>query len=185
MRSFLDKLYLCAGALSGICIIAICCIILARVIGRWLGIEAPSSDDFAGFLLAAATFLGLAYTFREGGHIRVSLFTSRLPAVVNKLIERVILSLGCGLILYLCWQLIYLVYESYIFDELSSGYIAVPLWLVQLPLAVGMVLFSIAIIDQTICHLLFEQPLPKSEEEALSESAPIDLNESSVAESKS
>ncbi|MGJ8581114.1 MAG: TRAP transporter small permease [Psychromonas sp.] len=184
MRSFLDKLYLSAGALSGLCIVAICCIILIRVLGRWVGIEAPSSDDFAGFLLAAATFLGLAYTFREGGHIRVSLFTSRLPATLHKAMERVILCLGCALILYLCWQLIYLVYESYLFDELSSGYIAVPLWLVQLPLAIGMVIFSIAIIDQTICHFVFDQPLPKSEEEALSESTPIALDDTPTEDCK-
>ena len=177
MRTLLNRIYLTTGALSGLCIIAICCIILARVMGRWFGIEVPSSDDFAGFLLAASSFLGLAYTFREGGHIRVSLFTSRLPLALNKWVERIILSLGCVLILYLTWQLAYFVYESYIFDELSSGYVPIELWLVQLPLAVGMIIFSVAIIDQTFCHLFFGEELPKSEEEALAESAPIDLSQ--------
>lgn len=175
MRSLLDKLYLAAGALSGLCIIAICSIILARVIGRWIGIEVPSSDDFAGFLLAAASFLGLAYTFRQGGHIRVSLFTSRLSVIAHKWVEKAILSLGCILILYLTWQLVYLVYESYLFEEVSSGYVPVPLWIVQLPLAFGMIIFSIAIIDQTFCHFFLGEELPKSEEEELAESAPIEF----------
>ncbi|MEI8632394.1 TRAP transporter small permease subunit [Vibrio sp. PP-XX7] len=48
------------------------------MVGRWFGVIIPSSDDFAGFLLAASSFLGLAYTFRAGGHIRVSLFTAHL-----------------------------------------------------------------------------------------------------------
>lgn len=175
MRSLLNKVYLITGALSGLCIIAIFIIILARVIGLWFGLEVPSSDDFAGFLLAAASFLGLAYTFRQGGHIRVSLFTSRLSSTVNKLFERVILSLGCILIIYITWQMVYFVYESYIFDELSSGYVPVALWLVQLPLAFGLIIFSVAIIDQTFCHLFLGEELPKSEEEKLSENTPIDL----------
>ena len=53
----------------------------------------------------------------------------------------------------------------------------IELWLVQLPLAVGMIIFSVAIIDQTFCHLFFGEELPKSEEEVLAESAPIDLSQ--------
>ncbi|WP_435234298.1 TRAP transporter small permease [Psychromonas sp. PT13] len=175
MRTLLDKLYFFSGALSGLCIIAICVIILTRVIGRWFSIEVPSSDDFAGFLLAAASFLGLAYTFRRGEHIRVSLFISKLPKSINCWIERFILILGSLLIIYLTWQLSLLVLESYEFNDLSSGYIPVPLWIVQFPLVLGMVIFSIAIIDQTLCHLFFGELLPKSEEESLSDSQPIDL----------
>tara|TARA_R110001583_G_scaffold93489_1_gene236399 strand:+ start:1717 stop:2277 length:561 start_codon:yes stop_codon:yes gene_type:complete len=175
MRTVLDKLYFFSGALSGLCIVAICAVILARVVGRWFNIEVPSSDDFAGFLLAAASFLGLAYTFRSGDHIRVNLFISRLPASLNCWIERFILILGSILIIYLTWQLVFVVIESHQYNDLSSGYIPVSLWIVQLPLALGMVTFSIAIIDQTFCHLFFGQMLPKSEEEALADSQQIDI----------
>jgi len=167
MRSLLDKLYLSAGILSGICMIAICIIILARVIGRWLGIEVPSSDDFAGFLLAASSFLGLSYTFRNGGHIRVNLFISRLPLPIHRYVDSVVLLLGSLLIIYLTWHLSYMVYESYIFEDVSSGYVAVELWLVQLPLAIGMLIFSIACIDQTVATVFYGEAMPKSEEETL------------------
>jgi len=36
----------------------------------------PSYSDFSGFMLAAATFLAMPYTFRSGGHIKVSLVTT-------------------------------------------------------------------------------------------------------------
>ena len=175
MRTVLDKLYFFSGALSGLCIVAICAVILARVVGRWFSIEIPSSDDFAGFLLAAASFLGLAYTFRSGDHIRVNLFISRLPASLNSWIERFILIIGSMLIIYLTWQIALLALESHEYNDLSSGYIPVPLWIVQLPLALGMVTFSIAIIDQVFCHLFFGQMLPKSAEEALADSQQIDV----------
>jgi len=175
MRSLLDKLYLSSGILSGLCMIAICVIILARVIGRWLGIEVPSSDDFAGFLLAASSFLGLAYTFRHGGHIRVSLFTSRLSKSMHRYVDSIVLILGASLIIYLTWHISYLVYESHLFEEVSSGYIAIDLWIVQLPLAIGMVIFAIACIDQCIATLFYGVVMPKSEEEELIEEVNIDL----------
>jgi len=175
MRALLDKLYLSSGILSGVCMIAICLVILARVIGRWLNIEVPSSDDFAGFLLAASSFLGLAYTFRHGGHIRVSLFTSRLPNRWHRYIDSVVLLLGSVLLIYLSWHLTYMVYESYIFEEVSSGYVAVELWLMQLPVAIGMIVFSIACLDQTVDTLFYGRAMPKSEEESLVEAASIEL----------
>ena len=73
MRSLLNKLYLASGYLSGFCIVLITLIITAQIVGRILGFIVPSAEDFSGYALAAATFFGLAYTFREGGHIRVTL----------------------------------------------------------------------------------------------------------------
>lgn len=185
LRTLLDKLYLSSGILSGLCIIAICLVILARVVGRWLAIEVPSSDDFAGFLLAAASFLGLAYTFREGGHIRVSLFTARLSDKLNHYLSCLVLILATLLVLYLTWHLAYLAYESYLFEELSSGYVPVQLWLVQLPLAIGMLTFSIACIDQTICSVVFAEPIAKSEEEKIVENSHIDLESNVTAGAQS
>ena len=182
MRSLLDKLYLSSGILSGICMISICVIILIRVIGRFLGIEIPSSDDFAGFLLAASSFFGLAYTFHHGAHIRVNLFTSKLSASMNRYVNSIVLVLGSILVTYLFCHLTYMVYESYLFEELSSGYIAVPLWLVQLPLAIGMLFLTIAFIDHTIATVFYGAEMSKSEEEALVEAMSNELSETQEIE---
>lgn len=177
MRAFLDKIYVSAGVMSGICIVLICLVILARVVGRWLGIVVPSSDEFAGFLLASASFFALAYTFRHGGHIRVSLFISRLSERQAIAVERVVLSLASVLVAYLAYQLGFMVWESWDFEEVTSGYVPVPLWIVQLPMAIGMVIFAVSVIDQTVSHFLFGARIPKSEEESLAESQRINLDD--------
>jgi TRAP-type C4-dicarboxylate transport system permease small subunit len=87
MRSMLDRIYTLSGALSGALILGITLIIMAQIVGRWFGIVIPSTDDFSGFMLAASSFLGLAYTLKTGGHIRVSLIIQRLPARYRKLQE--------------------------------------------------------------------------------------------------
>lgn len=167
MRQWLNRIYFFSGASSGLCIVLICVLILARVIGRWMGIVIPSSDDFTGFLLAASCFFGLAYTFRHGGHIRVSLFTSRLSATKSLFFDRLVLSLATILCVYLTYELFYMVWESWDFEEVSSGYIAVYLWIVQLPLAIGMLMLAIAVSDATFCSFAYGEHIALSEEEKL------------------
>ncbi|MFT6927918.1 MAG: TRAP-type C4-dicarboxylate transport system permease small subunit [Psychromonas sp.] len=184
MRLFLNKLYHGAGVLSAVCIVAICVVILARVVGRWMGIVVPSSDDFAGFLLAASSFLGLAYTFQHGGHIRVGLFTSRLGEKSSLFCERFVLVTASVLIAYLAYELCYMVWESWDYEEVSSGFVAVPMWIVQLPVAIGMVIFAISIIDLATCSLLFGKRIPLSEEESLAEKDFIKIDGNERQDSK-
>src|SRR4030042_2254162 len=35
------------------------------------------SDEFSAYMLVALSFLGLAYTWREGGHVRIEVLVSR------------------------------------------------------------------------------------------------------------
>lgn len=147
MRSFLDKLYIGAGMLAGLFIVLITLMILSQIIGRWFGIIIPSTEDFAGFFLAAATFLALAYTFRMGGHIRVTILVHLLKGKPQRL------SLLFALIVFICivaygaYYTTAFVYETWSFHEVSQGYIPVPLWIPQLSMAAGLLIFLIALID--------------------------------------
>lgn len=182
MRGIMDNLYRISGAIAGVCIVLICITILVRVIGRWFGVVIPSSEDVAGYLLAASSFLALAYAFRSGSHIRVSLFTQRLSVSSSLLIERLVLVFASVLVTYLCYQLAYMVWESWEFEEVTHGYIPLPLWIVQLPVAVGAAIFAISIIDTCIRHFVGLETIPKSEEEELADMAPIDLDVNTVGE---
>ena len=153
VRKLLDRLYFAAGAVAGACIVLITVMILAQIVGRWFGVIIPSTEDFSGYLLAAATFLALAYTFRHGGHIRVTLLIHRLSTRLQRRLTHVVLALFVVIMGWGAWHICYLVYESWSFEELSQGYIAIPLWIPQVPMALGAVLFFIALIDDLVCSL--------------------------------
>lgn len=150
MRRFLDKLYLGSGMLAGLFIILITIMILAQIVGRWFNIIIPSTEDFAGFFLAAATFLALAYTFRMGGHIRITILVHLLKGKLNRFALTVALSVFILMIAYAVYYTTAFVYESWSFEELSQGYIAVPLWIPQLGMVLGLVVFLIALIDDLV-----------------------------------
>jgi len=158
MRKMLDKIYTGAGIIAGVCIVLITLMILTQIVGRWFGVIIPSTEDFSGYFLAAASFLALAYTFRHGGHIRVTLLIQLLsPGRQHKLtyFVLVILTIITG---YGAYHLCYLVYESWTFHELSQGYIAIPVWIPQMPMALGAVLFLIALIDDIVSSFLGHTP---------------------------
>ena len=158
MRSFLDKLYLGSGMLAGLFIILITIMILAQIIGRWFGIVIPSTEDFAGFFLAATTFLALAYTFRMGGHIRVTILVHLLKGKLQRFALALALLVFIVMIAYGVYYTGFFVYESWSFHELSQGYIAVPLWIPQLAMVVGLTIFLIALIDDLILVLSGNTP---------------------------
>ncbi|WP_394182819.1 TRAP transporter small permease [Marinomonas posidonica] len=167
MKQIKEKLYLCSGLLAGFCILLITLLLLAQIVGRLFGFIVPSAEDFAGYALAASTFLGLAYTFREGGHIRVTLVIQRFSPVSRKWQEGVILGLSLALISYLSYSCAYMVYESYVYNEVSYGYIPVPLWIPQIPVAVGIIALNLAVLDALISLLKGKTPSYSEHESAL------------------
>ncbi len=153
MRQFLDRIYEGAGYLAGACIVIITIMILVQIVARWFGVIVPSTEDFSGYLLAATSFLALAHTFRLGGHIRVTLLIHRLSPGWQRGFMYFALIVITTIAGYGAYHLSYLVYESWSFEELSQGYIAIPLWIPQVPIALGAILFFVALVDDLILSL--------------------------------
>lgn len=169
MRTFLNKIYNAGGYLAAFFILAICVLVMAQVslnlidktysafAGEAIGLTIPSYADFTGFFLAAASFLALAYTLREGGHIRVSLITHQLPESVQHIAEIFCLAIAAGTTSYFTWYLGALVHESWFYDDLSAGMIAVPIWIPQTSAFIGLLILSIALIDELVLVLQGEE----------------------------
>jgi len=167
MARFLDRLYLAAGALAAALILGICLLVTAQVglnLAARLGgpgwsATIPSYADFAGFMLAGATFLALPHTLRAGGHIRVSLVTRRLPPRAAVAAEVAALLAALALCGTASWFVIRLIGESMRYGDTSSGMVAVPLWVPQLSLAAGLILLCIALAQTLVETLIARQPV--------------------------
>ncbi len=159
MDRFLNKIYQIAGAVSAGLIIAICILVSAQVllniVGRMfpglLPSTIPSYADFAGFMLAASTFLAMSYTLRSGGHIRVNLIVQRLPERATFFAEFVVLLVGIGFAGFATFYAGALVGESIHYGDVSNGIIPVPLWIPQSFMALGLGLLVLS-----LCHTLFD-----------------------------
>ncbi|TGG94030.1 TRAP transporter small permease [Natronospirillum operosum] len=169
MRKSLDLLYTGAGFLAGLFVMAIVVLIMAQIIGRWFGILVPSTEDFSGWFLGASSFLALAYTLRTGGHIRVNILIRNLRGKTRYWQEIAVLVLGLALACFMTYWLIHMVWESYVFNERSRGYISVDIWMVQVPVAVGAVIFNIAMLDELVHTIRTGKPSYHGQDDEMEE----------------
>lgn len=172
LRRALDGLYLVSGWLAGLFLVAIFLIMLALSAGRPLDIDVPAGDDFASWCMAASAFLGLAHTFRSGEMIRVGLLVERIKGPARQVIEIVALVIGTTATVYFAWFALDMTRTSFMFNDLSQGVIAVPLWVPQLGFCGGLIILAIAFVDELL-HVLFggspryEKPEPETAEEVI------------------
>lgn len=165
LRRALDGLYRASGALAAVCMVAIAIVVLAQVganvvdfvaealTGSPIGLVVPSYANFAGFFLAGATFFALAYTLKHGAHIRVSLVVSRLPPRARRIAEIWCLTVAAALSASLTWSIGQLIRESIRFGDVSTGIVGVPLWIPQSVLFLGLVVLTVALIDELVATL--------------------------------
>lgn len=171
MRLFLDRLYWLSGVVAAFFLAAIFAIVILQVaantvdrvagliFGRAIGIAIPSYADFAGFFLATTSFLGLAATLRKGALIRVNLLIQGFHGRTRQIIEIWCAGAGAFISGYATWYSVELAIESYHFNDLSTGIIAVPLWIPQGAMIVGLAVLTIALTDELIAVLRGEEPV--------------------------
>lgn len=162
MRKALDCLYTASGVAAAFFLVAIFVIVLAQVgansidyvislfAGRPLGLVVPSYAEIAGFFLAAASFLALPYAMRSGSHIRVTLVLMTLPEAGRRVAAVLVCAVGAMTSAYFAYYAWQLVIESHEFGDLSPGLVAVPLWIPQMPIAIGASILAICLVDSAI-----------------------------------
>lgn len=145
----LDRLFNLAGWLAGLFLIATLLAVLASIFGRLLGIDAPGADAYAGYAMAASSFLALAATLRRGEHIRVTLLLNH-SGRANRALELLCHAVAVLLSGALAWFSARLVWQSHSFNDISTGLDATPLWIPQLGMAIGTFLFFLAFLADAI-----------------------------------
>lgn len=153
MRHVLDRLYGAAAWAAALFMIGTLAMILLSITGRLLDFHVRGTDAYAGYCMAAAAFLALAHTFKRGEHIRVTLILDHLGPRARHGLElwsHVAALLCAGL---LAWFATRLAWQSYSFNDISQGTDATPLWIPQTAMALGSIIFAIALADSLVVTL--------------------------------
>ena len=148
MRKALDALYDSAAALAALFIIGLLAMVLTSILGRQLHFNVPGIDAYAGYMMAATGFLALAHTLKKGEHIRVTLLLNAAKGAPRRWLERWAMGAGAALALLFAVFSVRLVWQSHEFNDMSTSNDATPLWIPQLAMAVGAVVFAIAAVDE-------------------------------------
>ncbi|PIL17362.1 hypothetical protein P775_24480 [Puniceibacterium antarcticum] len=152
-RRLLDAIYKTAGFGAALALVAILVLVTLQMVARWMGILFPGGANYAGYAMATASFLGLAYTFSHNEHIRVGIFVER-SGVWRRGLEIWCYTVGSAVALYFAWHAIQTPLLSYKINDISQGQDGTPLWIPQIAMAVGATLLAVALLDNLVQVLL-------------------------------
>lgn len=153
----LKKLNRAAATLSGTMIFVISLFAVIEVIAR-TAFDYPTkwSLAFSQFILLYAIFLGSAYCFQQGGHIRVDLLVDKLPVKIRLVVNIVGLFISGIFVGVLAWM----GYENMVisarFDFLTITTIQIPAAYLYAIILIGsiLMLFSLlAMIYENVIRL--------------------------------
>ncbi|MGE4451206.1 TRAP transporter small permease [Castellaniella sp.] len=164
MRRFLEGLYTASAWLAGLGMIGVLLMVSMMILGRLLGFPVGGVDAYAGYAMAGAGFLALASTLKHGEHIRVTLVLGMLRGRARRGLELAALLIAVALSGFLALYSARLVWQSWSFQDISTGIDATPMWIPQIPMAVGTLVFFIAFLDEFCLELLGKRPSAASEE---------------------
>ena len=152
--NFLKKIYKFSGYIAALFLILVATFILTGIASRIFGFYIRGLAEYSGYCMAASSFFALAYTFVEGGHIRITLFLEKVSGIKKKLLEiwcLVIASFYSG---YVAFYFIKMLKISYEFQERSEGADEILIWIPQSSVAIGALLFFICVFHQLILTIV-------------------------------
>ncbi|MBD3666232.1 TRAP transporter small permease [Sulfitobacter aestuariivivens] len=154
VRRLLDALYTLAAVLAALCLIIILALIVIQMLARWTGEVFPGAPDYAGYAMAAASFLAFASALNKGSHIRVSILLNVVGERMRFFLEVWCFSIATAAAWYVSWYIWRMVGFAIKFNDVSQGQDATPMWMVYTPVLVGAIILAIALTDNLITLLV-------------------------------
>ena len=150
LNNYLNKIYKYSGYIAAFFLILVATFILIGISSRIFGFYIRGLAEYSGYCMAASSFFALAYTFVEGGHIRITLFLEKISINKKKYLETWCLIIASFFSGYLAFYFIKMLIISYKFQERSEGADEILIWIPQTSVAIGSSIFFICILHKLI-----------------------------------
>ena len=154
LNNYLNKIYKFSGYIAAFFLILVAAFILIGICSRIFGFYIRGLAEYSGYCMAASSFFALAYTFVEGGHIRITLFLEKISGNKKKYLENWCLVIATFFSGYLAFYFIKMLIISYKFQERSEGADEILIWIPQTSVAIGSTIFFICIFHKLILKTL-------------------------------
>ena len=152
--NYLRNLYRLSGYAAALFLILVATFILTGIASRIFGFYIRGLAEFSGYCMAASSFLALAYTFGEKGHIRITLFLEKSKKSIRRLLELWCLFVASFFSGFLSFYFIKMLLISIKFQERSEGADEILIWIPQVSVALGSTIFFICVIHNFILLIL-------------------------------
>ena len=146
----LNKLYKLSGYIAATFLILVAIFILIGISSRIFGFYIRGLAEYSGYCMASASFFALAFTFVDGGHIRITLFLEKFSGLKKRILEIWCLIVASFFSGYLAFYFTKMLFISYKFQERSEGADEILIWIPQTSVSLGSIIFFICVFHQLI-----------------------------------
>ena len=148
--------------LAKVALVAMMAIIGGEVVLRsTLHYSWEGTDEVASYLVVAITFLSLATCQAYRGYHELSIVKGRLSPRGRALLDAALHLICLLAALVLLWQFSRLVLNSWKSGDVSSTGLAIPYWIPQLTMPLGVAAFSLALVKEIVLNIkMVRTPVP-------------------------
>jgi len=135
-------------------------LVMLEVLARYV-LQSPLSlaDELGGYMLVSIAFVGLGYTWKENGHVRVELVVNLLPdkwKSAMRFFTLILAALFCCPLIIGSFQMLQ---DSILFQSRSGSWLRTPLVYPQSVILIGSILLLLQFIAEIIKAVIsFKQP---------------------------
>ena len=152
-------------------------LVTADVTGRYLfNSPVPMTYEVGAFMLVFIVFMGLAYSQRQGAHIRVEFLTLRLSPKPRGILDLLSYTLGIAMYGAIFYQGFTWAYHGFQIGEYVAGLVNIPKWPSMFAVPFGAMLLGLQFLSDWIKSLL--RLLALFREEGLAVAGPVTAGDS-------
>jgi TRAP-type C4-dicarboxylate transport system permease small subunit len=147
----IDRLSWAAAVAAAACLALLAIVILAEVVSVGLFNKSLEfSWEYGAFFMAGAFFLGLGWTLRESGHVKVDILTMQLPPAVARHLDMGSTAIAIMIAGFLTKALAGLAWSSFVDGSRTFTATATPLAIPQAVITMGALILTLQLFARLV-----------------------------------
>lgn len=140
--------------IASVLLILLVVLILVEIVLRFFfNTSTMRADEYSGYLYLALVCFGFGYTFMRDGHIRITFLTSKVSSKTSSMIDIFAGIVTLCVLTFAFYRTLLLALDSFATQVVSEGVSATPLYIPQMVLPLGLLLFMVAMVAYIVRKL--------------------------------
>lgn len=148
-RSWIDVIVDSGEVMASISVVLILVLVCAEVFFRLFNRSTMVADELGAYLNAAIVFLGMSYTLREGGFIRIEAIYERLSGATLRLVDILCGLISLAFVAVLAWFIWLHIGYAYAMNTRSTSILQTPEYIPQSLMLIGLVMLVLQLLVLT------------------------------------
>jgi len=156
--NWIDTIAKAGGYLSAFFMVLIVILITVEIFIRTLfGVSTLVADEYSAYFFVGVVMLGLAFSLQDGAHIRITLVLSRLNEKAEMVLSMIVILFAVVLCSYALYHSGLMAYDAYSLEMTADSISETPIYIPQLFIPLGFLLFDLQLISIFLRRLLSYQ----------------------------